>query len=909
MEIVGDVLRLYEQALDTAKEITFPITQFAKIGSDGSATEPDPIGDLAKKAAIHEKIEEFDQTVQDFIASLGDRIKQPIINAVLDALGEPILSLLTTFNSKIEEVVNPIKDKINELIKSYIKEPLSQITTFISSAIQPVVSSLPSVIQLAVKLALKKVLQVLMGLPIKFLLKAITSPVEDIIGSVVEKLQDKVMQIIATSMRSLVAPLIEPIQKDLLSKIPLYNMDNVKNKVKELVNKAEGYLELPKIYIDKADNLIQPFKTFAEINWSDTEEVTSMILGIIHEYSGELPSEVTSLLNEVPEVKGIVESVYKVGSDIWGSGHQDVDDGEDGDGYKYYKRFESKEDFMNLFLGQHAPVLGSEALLGVEPYDKLEVKTWLTNEQSYVEIEINKVKGNYICNPTDNTISVKISDTVSVQLEPKHIYESEEIPHIKKNQSDPEVGTDIVPKVDSNNHPISLVQQEMNDKGELLYKFAELLPGASSTEIENNKKTFNEITNLLYVAQKNSMMPDTTIIGDIVNKLNELLSSGTPIDNNTLINKIKETQIYSVLSNPTNNKVSIDTGNSEDPVTGQPVPLGLYITGSYNIVLKGNTTPLQPLVEIIENTSTNISFSISTLTTNVNVNPVTTPSETTEGEGEEAVTTKIPGETPIKIQYSFIIKDSSTSDAGSEEKLYLVESSGSLYNMSSQPVEEIGFKSVKPIFTASLPDSESGVFYSWVMSKVGEVTNLDSVKDLINMDNVDGLLSEMIQMVISAIGQEGKLDLNVLLKAVLGKLTDKFKDIATLIEPIMNLLQSFFEKLDDFKQIGDIIDTIASVGDKVNEIAQTAGPALEATAKAAAAVAIQNCSMSQSATGTDFNFTSGMNYNLSTTTDSRLQLPYCKELGREQFLEPNCKVLVLAVGAGKQNLYVVDILS
>ena len=67
--------------------------------------------------------------------------------------------------------------------------------------------------------------------------------------------------------------------------------------------------------------------------------------------------------------------------------------------------------------------------------------------------------------------------------------------------------------------------------------------------------------------------------------------------------------------------------------------------------------------------------------------------------------------------------------------------------------------------------------------------------------------------------------------------------------------------------------------------------------------------MSQSASGKDFSFNSGSNYDLLTTTEARSQLPWCKELNREQFLEPNCKVLLMAVGAGKSNLYVIDILT
>ena len=143
----------------------------------------------------------------------------------------------------------------------------------------------------------------------------------------------------------------------------------------------------------------------------------------------------------------------------------------------------------------------------------------------------------------------------------------------------------------------------------------------------------------------------------------------------------------------------------------------------------------------------------------------------------------------------------------------------------------------------------------------------------------------------------------------LSSIKSLFSPLSNSLDQVSNTISSGLEVVEGLQNIDNALSNISEIGEKIEEISSTAKPALEATAKAAAAVALQSCSMTQSATGKDFSFTSGDNYDLSTTTDSRLQLPYCKELKREHFLEPNCKVLVLAVGAGKQNLYVVDILT
>ena len=182
-------------------------------------------------------------------------------------------------------------------------------------------------------------------------------------------------------------------------------------------------------------------------------------------------------------------------------------------------------------------------------------------------------------------------------------------------------------------------------------------------------------------------------------------------------------------------------------------------------------------------------------------------------------------------------------------------------------------------------------------------------KKIRNTDSITEQMSNMFVHTVQAMGQSEGFNAKALFNAVTGKAVSEVGKVADVISNVDSVISSTLERVDDLKKVDEFIDKISEVGSKIKDIADTAGPALEATAKAASALAIQSCSMSQSASGKDFSFNSGSNYDLLTTTEARSQLPWCKELNREQFLEPNCKVLLMAVGAGKSNLYVIDILT
>jgi hypothetical protein len=198
-------------------------------------------------------------------------------------------------------------------------------------------------------------------------------------------------------------------------------------------------------------------------------------------------------------------------------------------------------------------------------------------------------------------------------------------------------------------------------------------------------------------------------------------------------------------------------------------------------------------------------------------------------------------------------------------------------------------------------------YASWVLSYLGEIKFVMPEPDERKMTMVN-MMADLFTHTLNAISQDN-FDASFLVNALLSKLTSAFDKISNVVDEIKSRIQDMLSLIEGFNKLDSILSQISSISSTIDKIANTIEPALKATAQAASAVAIQSCSMTQSATGKDFTFNSGDNYDLSTTTTAKAQLPYCKELGREQFLEPNCKALVLAIGAGKQNLFVVDVLS
>ena len=501
-------------------------------------------------------------------------------------------------------------------------------------------------------------------------------------------------------------------------------------------------------------------------------------------------------------------------------------------------------------------------------FEKVTSSKWLTNNVPYIDIEIQGEKKRLICGSnvssgqTSEPVSVRIPEsTTPISLYPKYVYESRLVKHIQVDSNDPPVGEDLVPVVNSNNQAIPFkIQSVRAEDNELLY-----LDG-------NTTRSFKEIASRYYIPPTTSLLAEDYILNNIIDLLNR-----ENIDPTLSSLSIEVNQVY------------------QDSILSKCLQ-GLKINNSsYSYLLKRDDQiaiiktylPINPVSPYYQDNKLTLTI--------ISNNPITSSGQIFSDNQTEI---------KMVIELNHIL-DSQNNHVYSKLSYYLqtqaqsMVSPGTYASYWDNTVSVLSYK-------LSSPDINSTDYYCWMISGLvdSEPKEIPS-----NKKEVNSIVNTMLQQSVSAIGQEEGFNPSILMKSVVGKAFSSLDTITDSLSEVTSLVQSSLERVEDLKKIDEMVDTIEEVGDKVKEVADTAGPALEATAKAASSVAIQSCSMTQSSTGKDFTFNSGTEYGLSTTTTSKAQLPYCKELSREQLLEPNCKVLVLAIGAGKQNLYVVDILT
>lgn len=892
LECINLLLDFYATNLNTIENITFPITQFAVINDDGTATTPESLSPLAIKESLQEKINAFSTEIQNNLNTLiGD-----IINKIVELVYNPVASLYSMVDSKIQDIVVPIKNKIVGLIGNYVKEPLSQLTGLIAMAIQPIISSLPTIVQLIVKLALKKLLQVLLGLPIKVILGAITSAIESVLNGAVSKIQSMINELICTSINSLINPIIGGIQESFIKVIPDFNMDDIKN---YLISMNKDASKFPLIYL--GTDAVKPYKSFNEINWSDPAELKAMIVALIEEVkkrgssSPSIPSGVTVTENKT--------EIYRVGNEPQGAKQkslaavtvttgsetpfsidvdEDLKEGTLSDGSElFYQKFSSKEEFMPYFEQVHIPCT-EPAEIGKENtiFEKSVPEVWITNGVAYLDVQDGDTKLRYVTyyNKDGQTIGVQTvvcSDGSTKTLTPNAVYYSTTIPHVKKNENDPPVGEDLVPVVENGELkqvfvPITVKDRDVRedaDLGDPLYE---------DIDIDRTHKTFKELTKKYYQV----LVPRTIDLNEFSkNIIDELNKSEQPLDVVSIsdLNFIfTSTEFYKCMLKSDNYSYSIVEEQIVDDSVDPPVK---------ERVLRSDIPDIQ---------DTNFSTS------------------RTDGEVGQKILkfTLSVGQSPLTIGSSLLIEIEGIVDT-STHKLTTCEFKTLKMPIPSSPLPvNPSYNNVLLTGTVEEADSTSTEYYCWMTSKIEtrdvQPTEINNTR---NIDSITEQMSNMFVHTVQAMGQSEGFNAKSLFNAVTGKAVSEVGKVADVISGVDSVISSTLERVDDLKKVDAFIDKISDVGSKIKDIADTAGPALEATAKAASALAIQSCSMSQSASGKDFSFNSGNNYDLLTTTEARSQLPWCKELNREQFLEPNCKVLLMAVGAGKSNLYVIDILT
>ena len=193
---------------------------------------------------------------------------------------------------------------------------------------------------------------------------------------------------------------------------------------------------------------------------------------------------------------------------------------------------------------------------------------------------------------------------------------------------------------------------------------------------------------------------------------------------------------------------------------------------------------------------------------------------------------------------------------------------------------------------------------STVLNRETKENSVDKSKDL---DKYDKLI-DIFSKVMNVIGQDSDLNLDIVFGSQMNNMLEPLGQLSTSVSSLDSVMSPVLETVDELKDISNVANKVAEVASKVGDIADSAGPVLEATAKAASAVALQSCSMSQSAKGKDFSFSSGENYSLSTISEQKSQLPYCKTISKDSLLNVGDKCMVLGIGGGKGNLVVIDII-
>lgn len=205
-------------------------------------------------------------------------------------------------------------------------------------------------------------------------------------------------------------------------------------------------------------------------------------------------------------------------------------------------------------------------------------------------------------------------------------------------------------------------------------------------------------------------------------------------------------------------------------------------------------------------------------------------------------------------------------------------------------------------------------YYAWMTTGLVDSKEIEA-KDVQSKEASNKVITDMLQDSVTSMGMTEGFNSTYMMKAIKSKIMSTFDKIADAISQVSSAVDSSMSKslVDASSGMESIINNLSielgNLKETLEKVYEKAEPALVATAKAASSVAIQSCSMSQNAKDKDASFTTNDSYDLSITTEPKSLHPYHNRLKREKFLEPNCKLLILAVGSGTKNLVAVDILS
>ena len=907
LECISLTFQLVVTRVSDVLDWTFPVTSF----SDSTTEDV-----LAVRNKIGDKLTVLEDYISEYIPVVS--LSSPL-EKVVEACYNPIAYLYTELNNQIANIVEPVKKKLVEVINSYIRKPLLKIANTIAMSIQPIVASLPTIVQLVVKYAIKALLRTLLGSPIKAILVGIADSIKDIIHSIVESVGNKLTSFVTSLISSLTNPIIKEIQSLFYSIIPTHNIDQMKSLLESFLTDYDVSEPLPlKLYVEGA---LDAPKAFEDINWSDPKDIVAFILALI-ELIQVASSDPSDLMQEV-EIKEIFvpkNAIQPIGSSLYnisGTAFSVKSIDEDSGNYSsaktiglgaiveegkvtlldattynttlFFENYDTKNDFLPTFERTHKKATRLMELKDSDedpnyPFikSKLEIKTWITNNVTYVETEIEGETQRYIVSEIAMSIpvkKVKSGDSYILEyinIEPNKVYLTQTIQHLSLD-TDENVGEDLIPQYTEeggSRTPTQLELAKVNDKGEILYTLGFRYPSNTEEQVqyeEDDELTFQEIADLYYCGLSDTSYEERDLLKEFIDKIYAILEADS------------ERQITTITLDEVKDTVLIKCFVEGRTVIKDKDDVSRKITDNH----PADTELILNEITVVE-------------------------------EGVSVKKLQITIMTRKKTSLTPLIKTNEETDF---QAIFLLNKKGDKYTVSGYTKKYYLPIAVNPMLPNDLEyyeDNKSVVswvateivrdhYASWVVSYLGEIKFVMPEPDERKMTMVN-MMADLFTHTLNAISQDN-FDASFLVNALLSKLTSAFDKISNVVDEIKSRIQDMLSLIEGFNKLDSILSQISSISSTIDKIANTIEPALKATAQAASAVAIQSCSMTQSATGKDFTFNSGDNYDLSTTTTAKAQLPYCKELGREQFLEPNCKALVLAIGAGKQNLFVVDVLS
>lgn len=949
---IDKIFRIYKKYVNNS---TFPVTQYAKVLSNGELDIPDSEELANLKSSIGDKLVEFSSFANDIKGKITTSIDEFISEKISDIIYEPIAILFSTIESTITSITDPIKKKLVEIIESSVKSPLSKITSILSNAIQPIIASLPTIVQLIVKVAMDKLLNLIMGKPVEFLLKAVGDPITNIIDKAVDFVMGKISDIISMSFGTLVRPALDLIAEN-LGKLTLPT--GFVNKFSDLLDQyLDGEREFPKFNINqnldkatgelstKLEKLDESYEyitipeeikvSIKELDWSNPEHIKVFLMTLFSVTSEEnTGGSLRSIKDDSDdqEIKTFVIEEHAIyGANTTSPSGYSPSDFSNFGSYNY-EEFDRKS-IMDLFLQRF-----EEVLIDVRTTDynldnripnedgkpDLEIKTWQTNNYKYAEFDdIIYLIGNGGALLGDDGLSYTTEDTVfylATKIEHKSnlnesmdkylVFDDENV-----NSNDTNVGEDLVLEI-KNGNPQKLTKVKRDDgskniknKGKKLYKYKpnSLFKSEYQIAILDPSKEYiiDDLLETYFAPIRECGYSEDGIIKECNTQNKDEFKQS--IDGNRNPNFIWELE--------GNKYVNWDTSCFKKVIMSQN-------NWKNNIFISTSDISLDE-------------FTFNNASISYDPHSPLFYKKYTNLEGEEKIVKMSPSDSDY-VEKFFVIKNTlgecllyngksnfysasflkENTLQGMQYKL-LIDSKSNGGDDQQVNITNITRLPEPKSFLKKFRDVASGKYFAWT-----QLTNKDRVftetqtrRNNSDEDSSNGgdekfdKLVDIFSKVMNVIGQDGDLSLDIVFSSQINNMLEPLNQISGSLSNIDSVINPVLEMVDELKDISSIAGKVGEITSKVNDIADTVAPIMEATAKAASAVALQSCSMSQSANGKDFSFSSGNEYSLSTTSESKSQLPYCKSVLKEKLLNVGDKCLVLSIGGGKGNLMVIDIMN